>query len=375
VKSEIAGTEANLSPDKPVASPRAGWMRPPSPPEHLIRGKFGGAPLERIRAWPRLPNREPDQLIVRCTATVLELRTQNLLPIGFWSFFFGFWMLPFCLFGMLPLQFVMLSDAVKNGPFWIAGVATLMGIVVVALLGFMVWTIYKIDIHGGAGYMLVVIDRKRRKVHWRTSKKVAKGEWNWNELYPYIETRNVGSRINMGLMLVEFDPKLQTAQSYINLQTLGMSPEPLLHTYSFLHEFMEAGVCNLPPFALSAHPRPGWYAMAPPWLLWLPRRVAKSIWAFIGLPLYWPIVVWSRLVGRVLPFNRWPDSFEAQIQADAAEATPAERQWLQQNLKPPESLPLLARIGFALAVVISAPVWWWIASSFYSSLWTKFLKF
>ena len=350
---------------------RPDWARPLGPPDMLAPMGIGSSVLERMKDWPRLPTSAPDDLVIRCSANYLELRVNNILPIGIFGFIFGLWFSPFvAVFGFWGV-----TTALSSGPdieMWTVLILLGASLLFFALFVFLWYMVFWLDVKGGAGDNLTIFDRKSRKVYQRLPKKLAKGEWNWDVLHPYTDRRNSGTRVNEALLLVELDAEFKKAESLVNVHVVGMSKEPLFHTYSFIKEFMEHGVTNLPPFRLTDRQEPAWYTSMPPWFFWLPRQLAKSIWAFALLLFVWPVVVWARLMRLVLPYSRWPAEFEAQLRADAEVGTPAEKAWLEHNLKPPQPLPITARFAFALAVVVSAP-WWWIAVSYYVRSVAKFV--
>lgn len=318
--------------------------------------------------WPRLPRQAPESLVVRMSGSVLELGVGNTLPVGLFSALFLIGLFPFVATFALWVVFNMTGLALMDEGWAFVVMGNLLAIAALGLTLTVPYLAYRFDFGGRAGDGLTIFNRKTRQVHQRVSKRDSKGQWNWDDLHPYIETRNSVSRVNQALTLVEMDRNLQKCESLVTVEVQGMSKEPLFHTYAFIKEFMDNGVSNLPPFRLTALPEPGWYVHMPPWFLWLPRSLAKAVWAFIFLLFTWPIIVWSRLLRRVLPYSRWPTAFEAELQAANADATPAEQAWLAANLQPPEPLPLVARIAFVAAVVVSAPVWWGIAQGYAEGL-------
>jgi hypothetical protein len=344
------------------------WMRPARPPDMLQRPGIATPPMTRLSDWPRLPEQTPVELIVRCTANMLELRVGNILPVGIWSLLFGVCFLPFLVTASVKMLGSFTTRWLPGDGFFMLLLTIVPTIVAPGLVALIVFMIYRIDIQGGLGDALTVFDRNSRKVRQRASKKLSKGEWNWDDLHPYIENRNAISRVNQVLTLVELDESMQKIQSSVTVEASGMSPQPLFHTYSFLREFMEHGVANLPPVKLAGVPEPAWYSSMPPWFFWLPRPVAKSIWAFALLLFVWPIVVWSRIVRRVLPYSRWPAEFERKLKASEADGTPAEKAWLAANVTPAQRPPVMAYAAFAAAVVVSAPGWWWIVQGYAAGL-------
>jgi hypothetical protein len=347
------------------------WMRPTSLPDMLVRPGIAMPPLTRLSDWPRLPEVAPSELIVRVTADFVELRVGNVLPVGIWSFLFGICFLPFlvrlCLDSWIPL---LDGTQTQEGIGYVfLGLIPALGslglIVLIAVL------VYRFDIQGGVGDGFTVLKRSSRKVYQRVSKKLSKGEWNWDDLHPYIENRNAISRANQVLTLVELDESMQKIESSVTVEVTGMSAQPLISTYSFLKEFMEHGVTNLPPVKLAGVPEPAWYSSMPPWFFWLPRPLAKSVWAFLLLLFVWPIVVWSRVIRHILPYSRWPADFDQKLKANAQEGTPTEKAWLAANVAPAQRPPLIAYFAFVAAVVVSAPVWWWIVKGYVTGL-TKF---
>lgn len=362
----IPATESSAGPQRPD------WMRLAQPPETLQNTGVAMPVMTRMAEWPRLPEQAPTELIVRCNASLLELRVGSVLPVGIWSFLFGVCFLPFlvrlCVDSWIPLFD---GTQMREGVLYVLlGLVPALGSL--GLIALILVLIYRFDIQGSVGDGLTVFDRSTRKIYQRASKKLSKGEWSWDDLHPYIENRNAISRVNQVLTLVELDEGMQKIQSSVTVEVGGMSPQPLFHTYSFLKEFMEHGVNNLPPVKLAAVPEPAWYSSMPPWFFWLPRSVAKSIWAFMLLLFVWPVVVWSRVIRRVLPYSRWPADFERKLKASEAEGTPAERAWLAANVTPALRPPAIAYFAFAAAVVVSAPVWWWIVKSYAMGL-AKFL--
>jgi hypothetical protein len=352
----------------PASGQRPAWARPVMPPDILAQPGVGVSILERVVDWPRPPRSAPDSLIVRCSANYLELRVNNVLPVGWFSFLFGIWGLPF-------LVVASLSTTANFGHRWQSSDGVLMFLLALlpsvlfpAIVGLLLWGIYRLDVQSDAGENLTVFDRRNQKVYRRAHKAVSKGEWNWSDLHPYTDRRSVVSRVNEVLLLVELDADLQKRLSAVQVQIAGMHKDPLLHTYSFIKEFMDNGVAKLPSLRLTAKPEPAWYTSMPPWLLWLPRTWAKSIWAFVFLLFAWPIVAWARLLSRVLPYSRWPAEFEAKLKADESQGTPAEKAWLADKLLPPEPLPWMARVAFAAAVAVSAPYWWAAVRYYVASL-------
>lgn len=333
----------------------------------LAQPGLGASVLERLSDWPRAARIAPESLIVRCTSSFVEIRANNVLPVGIFSFLFGLWMLPALTAGMIGLWHLQLQpDPQRN--LWIAMVGWFGVLLALALIAFLIFGIYFLDAKGGAGENLTLLDRKHRKVYVRLPKGLSKGEWNWDDLHAYIDRRNAISRVNQVLVLVELDPPMQRAQSLVQVQVGGLHKEPLAETYAFIKKFMDHGVSELPPLRLTARPEPAWYTSMPPWLLWLPRPVAKSAWAFVFLLFTWQVVVWARLLSRVSPYSRWPADFEARLKADEGQGTPEEQAWLAKHLQPPEPLPWTARLAFAAAVLVSGPVWWTLARSYVASL-------
>jgi hypothetical protein len=269
---------------------------------------------------------------------------------------------------MLPLAQMMVKGSFEDGRWWLIALSTLGSLIPFGLVALVLVAIYRLDVQGGLGDSLTVFDRRTQKVYQRVSKKLSKGEWIWGRLHPYIENRNAISRVNQALTLVELDDSMQTIQSSVTVEVSGMSPQPLVHTYAYLKEFMDHGVTNLPPVQLAGVPEPAWYSSMPPWFLWLPRPAAKSIWAFALLLFVWPIVVWSRVVRHVLPYGHWPADFERQLNLSAAEGTLAERAWLAANVTPAQRPPAIAYLAFAAAIVVSAPAWWWIIKGYAEGL-------
>jgi hypothetical protein len=363
---------AGEAPLAEAAASRPEWARPLTPPEALAQPGVGVSILQRVSDWPRRAESAPEGLIVRCTANFLELKVNNVLPVGWFSFLFGLW--------VMPMVAVFAFHATASlGKRWHPGDGVFMLVLALApcvllpmLFFLLLWAIYLLDVKGGAGENLTVLDRASRTIYARLPKKLSKGEWNWDDLHPYTDRRNAISRVNEVLLLVELDAAMQKMQSSVQVEIGGMHREPLLHTYAFVKEFMDNGVCNLPPFQLTAKPEPAWYTNMPPWFFWLPRRLAKSIWAFAFLLFTWPIVVWARLLRRVLPYSRWPAEFEAKLKADEGQGTPAEKAWLASNVQPPESLPWMARVAFMAAVLVSAP-YWWAAVRYYVGSLAKFV--
>ena len=364
----MSGSGLTPATDENMGQARPEWQRPTPLPDLLSRPGIAMPPMTRLSDWPRLPKQAPVELIVRVTVDLVELRVGNVLPVGIWSFLFGICFLPFLVSASAKL-------ALTVGTRWQSGDGLLMLALVmlptavfpmlVVAIGYM---IYRFDIQGGVSDGLTVVERSTRKVYQRVSKKLSKGEWNWDDLHPYVENRNSISRINQVLTLVELDAGMQKIQSSVTVEVTGMSPEPLLHTYSFLKEFMDHGVINLPPVKLAGLPEPAWYTSMPPWFFWLPRPVAKSIWAFALLLFVWPIVVWSRIIRHVLPYSRWPAEFERQLKAGEADGTPEEKAWLAANVAPAQRPPFVAYVAFAAAVVVSAPVWWSIVKGYAAGL-------
>jgi hypothetical protein len=359
----IRGGEALQAPAQ-----RPDWARLPTPPKVLRKPELAASHLERMLGWPRLPQREPESLVVRISSGAIEFKVGSVLPSGLFSFLIGVCFLPFIFTFVVWITRNMTGMALIEEGWFFVFLGNLLSLCGFALVIAVLYLSYRFDVQGAAGELLTVFLRADRQVHQRLPVQHSKGHWSWDDLHPYIETRNAVSSVNQALTLVEFDKDLKNALSFVTVQVGGMSKEPLFHTYSFLKEFMDHGVTNLPPFCLTALPEPGWYTSMPPWLLWLPRSLAKSIWAFFFLLFVWPVVVWSRLLRRVLPYSRWPAEFEAKLKACEAEGTLADKAWLAANLKPPEPLPLLARVAFAAAVVVSAPVWWWIVKGYAAGL-------
>jgi hypothetical protein len=346
---------------------RPEWMRAAQPPEMLQRSGVAMPVMTRMADWPRLPEQAPSELVVRVSAKFVELRVGNVLPTGIWSFLLGVWFAPmvatFAAWG-----FKAAFRVSPGSQEWVAGGMFAVALLQASLLVVIAYLIYRAEIQGAASDILTLLDHRTGKVYQRLSKKLSKGEWNWDDLHPYIENRNAISRVNQVLTLVELDEGMQKIEGSLTVEVTGMSPEPLFHTYSFLKEFMEHGVTNLPPVKLAGMPEPAWYSSMPPWFFWLPRPVAKSIWAFALLLFVWPIVVWSRIVRRVLPYSRWPAEFERKLKASEADGTPAEKAWLAANVTPAQRPPVMAYAAFAAAVVVSAPGWWWIVQGYAAGL-------
>lgn len=334
-----------------------------SPPEMLKRPQLAGAYLERMHAWPPSPDRTPEALVTRVTADVMEFRVGNIMPVGFFSLFFVVGFLPFgwvFASNMMPA----VSNLYRQGMLGYASVVGLTVLGVIALTGMTAFLAYRTDIQGATADLLTLFDRQERKVYQRVHKRIAKGVWAWDALVPYVETRNALSRVNQALTLVEFEDADVSRPSFVTVQMAGLSKEPLFHTHSFIHAFMDRGVTALPPLRLTALPEPGWYTSMPPWFLGLPRPLAKSFWAFVFLLFVWPLIAWSRLLRSVLPYSRWPAELEAKLEQRSTKAGDAESAWLAKRCQPAEPLPVSARIAFAAAVVVSAPVWWQLLSEY-----------
>lgn len=355
----------------PTGSPqqtpkRPDWMRPAfTPPDEFIRK--GMLPMRRIKDWPREVKTVPEELVIDVKATSLELRVGNVLPSGFASLFF-ICTLPL-MFSLGWLGIRMLVDLVQTEPLWLSAMMAVALAVFLPFFALFGWVVYLYDFKGGLGDILTVFDRKNRKVYQRVSKKLAKGEWDWDKLVPYVEERNSLSAVVYALTFVEFNEATGQPVSYVSATVVGKLDE----TYAFLREFMENGVSKLPPITLSAVPLPGWYIYTPPWFFELPVEWAKTVWATIFALFGWPAYVWSWCIRRFQPYNHWPAERVAQWQADAADATPQEKQWIADNVEPPPKVPLAARIGFALAVIVSSPVWWSILTGYVAGL-AKFAK-
>jgi hypothetical protein len=338
-----------------------------TPPDHFIRK--GMLPMQRLKDWNRHSVKQvPEELVTHVQAQTLRLRVGNILPVGLASLFFIGLVGSTLPFFILALSQRIVREAVQDG---LSVSFFIMGLVAFGFLGLFclcIYLAYRMDYLGATGDGLTTFDRKRRKVYQRLSTKFAKGEWDWDKLVPYVETRHQGSRINQALTLVEFDEATGEPASYATVQVVAMLPDPLTDTYTFLSAFMDKGITSLPPVTLSAIPLPGWYQSSPPWFFGLSRALAKSVWSFFIAALVWPVVAWSRFIRRFLPYNQWPKAQLAQWQADDQNASSEEQQWLQQNIKPPEPVPTAARIAFGLAVIVTAPLWWMLLSGYVTGL-------
>ena len=324
--------------------------------------------MQRLKDWNQHEIKHvPDELVTHVQAQTLRLRVGNILPVGLASLLFIGGALPLALFGStfaLKLGIDFANEA-RVLMFLMSAILLLINL---GLIFFVVYLPYRMDYLGAIGDGLTTFDRKRRKVYQRLSTKYAKGQWDWDKLFPYIETRHQGTRINQALTLVEFDETTGQPVSYATVQVVAMSPEPLKHTFAFLAAFMNKGVTSLPPVTLSPIPLPGWYESSPPWFFGLPRPLAKSVWSFFIAAVTWPVIAWSRFIRRFLPYNQWPKAQLAQWAADDQTATVEEQQWVRQNVKSPEAVPAAARIAFGLAVIVTAPLWWMLMLGYVAGL-------
>ena len=334
-----------------------------TPPEHFIRK--GMLPMQRLNDWNQHEIKHvPEELVTHVHAQTLRLRVGNVLPVGLWTLFVIGLIFPILGAGVLLASKIGLSaDTALT-----LALSTFAGLVGIATMCVAFYLPYYSDYLGSNGDGLTTLDRKRRKLYQRIPLKLSKGQWDWDKLFPYIETRHQGTRINQALTLVEFDEATGQPVGYATVQVVAMSPEPLKHTFAFLSAFMNKGVTGLPPVPLSPIPLPGWYQSSPPWFFGLPRPLAKSVWSFFIAAVTWPVIAWSRFIRRFLPYNQWPKTQLAQWAADDQTETVEEQQWLQKNVKPPEAVPATARVAFGLAVIVTAPLWLMLVSSYVAGL-------
>jgi hypothetical protein len=338
-----------------------------TPPDHFIRK--GMLPMQRLKDWNRHSVKQvPDELVTHVQAQTLRLRVGNILPVGLFMLVFAGLIGISQLFLALALLKRVAAEFNQSAFPGFSLFMLLIAILFIGLAGLCCYLAYRTDYLGSNGDGLTTFDRKRRKIYQRMHLKLGKGEWDWDKLVPYVETRHQGSRINQALTLVEFDETNGQPVSYATVHVVAMLPDPLTDTYTFLSAFMDKGITSLPPVTLSAIPLPGWYQSSPPWFFGLPRPLAKSVWSFFIAALVWPVVAWSRFIRRFLPYNQWPKAQLAQWAVDDQSATNEEQQWLQQNIKPPEPVPTAARIAFGLAVIVTAPLWWMLLSGYVTGL-------
>ena len=324
------------------------------PPERFTRK--GMIPMLRVKQGPWQAEEAPAELVTRMGAANMEFRVGNIVPTGTFSLFALF----LGSFGVAFLFFLgrLIAHDVGDNLLLTVMMAVMMlvgGGVVLLLLPYLV---INFDYKGAVGDGLTVFDRKRRKVYQRAHSSLTKGKFDWDRLVPYIETRHRGSAINYALTYVEFNESTGEPTGFATVEVQGINEQPLLNTCAYIAGFMENGIVRQPPTQLSPRPFPGWYRYMPAWCFGLPAAWARSVWAFLFALFSWPVIVWSRLVRRIQPYNQWPKAQLQGWQVDNANPTPEEAQWLQANLTPPPKLPWMAYVAFVAAMLVSAPLWW-----------------